>query len=100
MSATRVIKKYPNRRLYDTGRSSYITLRDVQELINARVSIEVREQRTGADLTHDVLLQVISALEMKEPHLLTRDFLMALVRAYGSDRRDEVAATLNDALSV
>jgi polyhydroxyalkanoate synthesis repressor PhaR len=100
MSATRVIKKYPNRRLYDTGRSSYITLRDVQELINARVPIEVREQRTGADLTHDVLLQVISALDAREPHLLSRDFLMALIRAYASERRDAVTAALNGALSV
>jgi polyhydroxyalkanoate synthesis repressor PhaR len=100
MSATRIIKKYPNRRLYDTGRSSYITLRDVQELINAQVPIEVREQRTGADLTHDVLLQVIAALDAREPHLLSRDFLMALVRAYGSARRDEVTAALNGALGV
>ena len=100
MSATRIIKKYPNRRLYDTGRSSYITLRDVQELINSRVPIEVREQRTGADLTHDVLLQVIASLESQEPHLLTRDFLMALVRAYADGRRNEVTASLNGALGV
>jgi polyhydroxyalkanoate synthesis repressor PhaR len=100
MTAARIIKKYPNRRLYDTGRSCYITLRDVQNLITARVAIEVHEQRTGADLTHDVLLQIIAALEAQEPHLLSREFLMGLIRAYGSDRRSDVTASLNRAISV
>lgn len=98
MTAIRSIKKYPNRRLYDTGSSSYITLRDVQALIAARVPIEVHEQRTGRDLTHDVLLQIIASLEGGSEHLLSREFLMALIRSYGSERRTEVATRLNQTI--
>ena len=60
MSAIRVIKKYPNRRLYDTEISSYITIEDVRQLIVDGESFEVRDAKTGEDLTRQVLLQIIT----------------------------------------
>ena len=60
MSTTRVIKKYPNRRLYDTEESRYITLADVKELVMIKVDFEVIDKKTGEDITRQILLQVIS----------------------------------------
>ena len=57
MSAIRIIKKYPNRRLYDTEISSYITIEDVRQLIVDGESFEVRDAKTGEDLTRQVLLR-------------------------------------------
>ena len=58
-SAQRVIKKYPNRRLYDTDTSTYITLAEVKQLVMASQPIVVRDAKTGEDLTRSILLQII-----------------------------------------
>jgi polyhydroxyalkanoate synthesis regulator protein len=55
----RVLKKYPNRRLYDTHTSSYITLADVKAMVLAGTEFEVRDAKTGDDLTRSILLQII-----------------------------------------
>ena len=55
----RVLKKYPNRRLYDTRTSSYITLADVKKMVLAQESFEVRDAKTGDELTRSILLQII-----------------------------------------
>ena len=55
----RVIKKYPNRRLYDTDTSTYITLAEVKQLVMARAPIVVRDAKTGEDITRAILLQII-----------------------------------------
>ena len=60
MAATRIIKKYPNRRLYDTEISSYITIEDVRQLILDGETFEVRDAKSGEDLTRSVLLQIIA----------------------------------------
>ena len=60
MAATRIIKKYPNRRLYDTEISSYITIEDVRQLILDGEDFEVRDAKSGDDLTRSVLLQIIA----------------------------------------
>ena len=57
--APRVLKKYPNRRLYDTQTSSYITLADVKTMVLDGESFEVRDAKTGEDLTRSILLQII-----------------------------------------
>jgi polyhydroxyalkanoate synthesis repressor PhaR len=100
MSDTRIIKKYPNRRLYDTGRSCYITLADVQALVVARVPFTVLEQRSGTDLTHIVLLQVIAGLEERRPSLLTQPFLQELIRRYGSVDNHALSRSLERALEI
>ncbi|MGH8062389.1 MAG: polyhydroxyalkanoate synthesis repressor PhaR, partial [Pseudoxanthomonas sp.] len=63
MAAMRIIKKYPNRRLYDTEISSYITIEDVRQLIVDGEDFEVRDAKTGDDLTRTVLLQIITEQE-------------------------------------
>ncbi|MDQ3040113.1 MAG: polyhydroxyalkanoate synthesis repressor PhaR [Pseudomonadota bacterium] len=83
MSALRVIKKYPNRRLYDTEISSYITIEDVRQLIVDGESFEVRDAKTGDDLTRQVLLQIITEHEQDGQPMLSTQMLSQLIRFYG-----------------
>ena len=63
MAQVRIIKKYPNRRLYDTEISSYITLEEVRQLVLDSEEFEVRDAKAGDDLTRSVLLQIIAEHE-------------------------------------
>ena len=83
MTAIRVIKKYPNRRLYDTEISSYITIEDVRQLIVDGESFEVRDAKTGDDLTRQVLLQIITEHEQNGQPMLSTQMLSQLIRFYG-----------------
>jgi polyhydroxyalkanoate synthesis repressor PhaR len=83
MSSTRVIKKYPNRRLYDTEISSYITIEDVRQLIVDGENFEVVDARSGADLTRQVLLQIISEQEQDGTPILSTELLSQIIRFYG-----------------
>ena len=83
MAATRIIKKYPNRRLYDTEISSYITLEDVRQLIIDGETFEVRDAKTGEDLTRQVLLQIITEHEQDGQPMLSTQLLSQLIRFYG-----------------
>lgn len=83
MAATRVIKKYPNRRLYDTEISSYITIEDVRQLIVDGETFEVRDAKTGEDLTRQVLLQIISEREADGQPILSTQMLSQIIRFYG-----------------
>ena len=80
----RHLKKYPNRRIYDTRDSQFITLADVRKIVISREPFEVVHSKTGEDLTRSVLLQIISELE-EEGHepLLTDRVLEELIRFYG-----------------
>jgi polyhydroxyalkanoate synthesis repressor PhaR len=84
MSNPRVIKKYPNRRLYDTEESRYITLADVKELVMKKVDFEVIDKKSGDDITRTILLQVISDQEQQGDPMMSEDFLSQIIRAYGS----------------
>ena len=79
----RVIKKYPNRRLYDTQISSYITIEDVRQLIVDEVEFEVRDAKSGEDLTRQVLLQIIAEQEQDGEPMLSTRLLSQLIRFYG-----------------
>lgn len=95
----RLIKKYPNRRLYDTEISSYITIEDVRQLIVEGEAFQVCDARSGDDLTRQVLLQVIAEHEQcGRSALLSPALLMRLVRLHGDPRQGEVARCLEDAL--
>lgn len=83
MTAVRVIKKYPNRRLYDTEISSYITLEDVRQLIGDGVEFEVRDARSGEDLTRSVLLQIIAEHEERGQPMFSTRMLSQVIRFYG-----------------
>ena len=83
MTARRVIKKYPNRRLYDTEISSYITIEDVRQLVVEGEEFEVRDARTGEDLTRCVMLQIIAEHEQDGEPVLSTQLLSQIIRFYG-----------------
>ena len=83
MSEPRVIKKYPNRRLYDTVESRYITLTDVRRLVVERVDFVVIDKKTQEDITRSILLQVIAEQEHAGEPLMSCDFLSQIIRSYG-----------------
>ena len=98
MSEPRLIKKYPNRRLYDTELSRYITIEDIHALIDAQTRPRIVEQRTGADITRSVLLQVVAEQELGAGARLTEAFLSELVRSYGLTAAEGTAAHLEASL--
>jgi len=85
MSAqARTIKKYPNRRLYDTETSSYITLADVKKLVLENVEFKVEDAKTKEDLTRSILLQIILEEESAGTPMFTSDSLSQIIRFYGN----------------
>jgi len=81
---SRLIKKYPNRRLYDTRTSTYITLADVKELVLAHEGFQVVEAKSGADLTRAILLQIILEEEAGGAPMFSSDLLSQMIRFYGN----------------
>lgn len=80
----RILRKYTNRRLYDTSKSCYVTLEDVKQLVLSGEPFQVQDSKTGNDLTRNILLQIIAEQEA-EGHgtLLTNQVLQQLIRFYG-----------------
>ena len=95
MAEPRVIKKYPNRRLYDTTESRYITLADIRRLVAEQVAFNVIDKKSQQDITRSILLQVIAELEQRGESPLTRDFLSQVIRdaAVAQPRPADPAAT-------
>ena len=79
----RVLKKYPNRRLYDTRSSSYITLADVKQMVLAGEAFEVRDAKNSEDLTRSILLQIILEEESGGVPMFTAQTLSQIIRFYG-----------------
>jgi polyhydroxyalkanoate synthesis repressor PhaR len=79
----RVLKKYPNRRLYDTRSSSYITLADVKQMVMRMEDFEVRDARSGEDLTRSILLQIILEEESAGVPMFSSQALAQIIRFYG-----------------
>ncbi len=100
MTDTRTIKKYPNRRLYDTEESRYITLADVRKLVVEEVDFTVIDQKSGEDITRSILLQVISEEETNGEPIMTRDFLSEMIRAYSRSMPGFVGSYLEQSLRV
>ena len=82
-SGPRILKKYPNRRLYDTQLSSYITLADVKTMVLSAEHFEVRDAKTGEDLTRSILLQIILEEETGGVPIFSAPMLSQLIRFYG-----------------
>lgn len=80
----RLIKKYPNRRLYDTRTSTYITLADVKELVLKHEEFRVVDAKSGDDLTRSILLQIILEEEAGGAPMFTSDLLAQMIRFYGN----------------
>ena len=99
MSEPRVIKKYPNRRLYDTVESRYITLTDIKRLVFDSVAFLVIDKKNGADITQSILLQVIGEQEHEAEPLLSREFMVNLIRAHGASSHVQVSGYLEQSLA-
>ena len=80
---TRVLKKYPNRRLYDTHSSSYITLADVKQMVLDGQTFVVRDAKSGEDLTRSILLQIILEEETGGVPIFSTQMLSQIIRFYG-----------------
>ena len=98
MSEPRVIKKYPNRRLYDTVESRYITLTDVLRLVMESIEFVVVDKKNNADITRSILLQVISEQEQQTEQILTQEFMIQLIRAHGGQMQDLVGGYLEQSM--
>ncbi len=81
--AVRVLKKYPNRRLYDTQASAYVTLADVKAMVLAGESFEVRDAKTSEDITRSILLQIILEEETAGEPMFSTPMLEQIIRFYG-----------------
>ena len=83
MATPRIIKKYPNRRLYDTETSTYITLAEVKDLVLQYKEFQVQDAKTGEDLTRSILLQIILEEESGGVPMFSTDMLANIIRYYG-----------------
>jgi polyhydroxyalkanoate synthesis repressor PhaR len=100
MSEARVIKKYPNRRLYDTVESRYITLADIRRLVTDKVDFVVVDKKTQEDITRSILLQVIAEQEHAGDPMMSQDFLAQVIRAYGGTMQNMVGDYLEQSLKL
>ncbi len=94
MSTSRIIKKYPNRRLYDTEISRYITLEDIRQLVIKSEYFQVIDKRTGNDITRTILLQVISEQEEGGDPIFRTEVLRNIIRFYGDSMQSTVSSYL------
>jgi polyhydroxyalkanoate synthesis repressor PhaR len=81
---TRTIKKYPNRRLYDTANSGYITLADVKQMVLDGIDFRVVDAKTNEDLTRSILLQIILDEESVGVPMFSSEMLAQMIRFYGT----------------
>jgi polyhydroxyalkanoate synthesis repressor PhaR len=100
MSEPRVIKKYPNRRLYDTVESRYITLADIRRLVMDKVDFLVIDKKSQEDITRSILLQVIAEQEHIGEPLMSQDFLSQIIRSYGGAMQTFVGSYLEQSLKL
>jgi len=100
MSDIRIIKKYPNRRLYDTERSKYITIDDVKKLVMDGIEFCVKDVKTDEDLTRSILLQIISEQEHDGEPLFSTPALTQLIRCYGQSYQNVVADYLQKSIEI
>ena len=96
----RLIKKYPNRRLYDTVESRYITLADIRRLVMDKVDFLVVDKKSQEDITRSILLQVIAEQEHAGEPLMSQDFLSQVIRSYGGAMQNVVGSYLEQSLKL
>ena len=98
-SAPRVLKKYPNRRLYDTETSSYITLADVKKMVLGGQHFVVRDAKTSDDLTRSILLQIILEEETGGVPMFSSQSLAQIIRFYGHAMQGVMGSMLEQNMS-
>ena len=94
MAELRVIKKYPNRRLYDTHISRYITLEEIRQLVLQDVKFLVEDKRSHEDITRSILLQVIAEQEEGGDPIFTSELLEFIIRYYGDPMQNSIGRYL------
>ena len=100
VSEPRIIKKYPNRRLYDTEVSSYVTLEDVRGLVLQEIPFQVRDARSNEDLTRSILLQIIMEQEADGEPMFSEQVLTKIIRSYGDSLQGMMASYLERSLNL
>ena len=94
-----IIKKYANRRLYNTESSTYITLEHLAEMVRAKREFKVVDAKTGEDITHNVLTQIIMEEEANGKSMLPVNFLRQLIGMYGGNMQSMVPQFLEESLA-
>jgi polyhydroxyalkanoate synthesis repressor PhaR len=94
----RIIKKYPNRRLYDTELSKYVTLVDLRKLIHDEVEFKVMDSRSGEDITRSILIQIITEQEAGDEALFSTDMLTDIIRYYDAAVHDVFHSYLDQSM--
>lgn len=96
----RLIKKYPNRRLYDTEISRYITLEEIRQLVLDGVEFRVQDKKSEKDITRSILLQVIAEQEEGGEPIFSTEYLSNIIRFYGDNLQTSLARYIDDSLEV
>lgn len=99
-TAKRIIKKYPNRRLYDTEISSYVTLDDIKKLVLQQIPLQVIDARSQEDLTNSTLLQIITELEQQGIPIFTTAILQQIILFYGNSMQNMASHFLEQSLGL
>ncbi len=99
-AALRIIKKYPNRRLYDTVSSAYITLAEVKQLVIDAKPFAVRDAKTNEDLTRSIMLQIILEEEMGGVPMFSEAALANMIRFYGHTMQGFMGSMLEKNMQV
>jgi polyhydroxyalkanoate synthesis repressor PhaR len=97
-NSSRIIKKYPNRRLYDTEESRYITLADIKRLVIEKIDFIVIDKKSQQDITRSILLQVIADQEDYGEPVMSQDFLAQIIRSYGGAMQSMMSSYLEQSL--
>ena len=97
----RLIKKYPNRRLYDTHTSSYVTTDFVRQLVIAGENVQIIDNTSGKDLTRGIFMQIINELEEHNHNqMFSNDFLAQVIKSYGSEMQNTLVLCFNKTLDL
>jgi len=97
--APRTIKKYPNRRLYDTANSGYITLADVKQMVLDNIDFQVVDAKTGDNLTRAILLQIILEEEAGGMPMFSAELLAQMIRFYGSAQQSVMGSYIEQSVT-
>ena len=97
--STRVIKKYANRRLYDTEDSKYVTLKDIKSIIALGQDVQIIDDTSNEDITRGLLLQIVSEQELGGSPILSKAVLKQLIRFYGHPMQDMMSGYLANSVT-
>ena len=97
--ASRIIKKYPNRRLYDTANSGYITLADVKQMVLENIDFQVVDAKSGDNLTRTILLQIILEEEAGGMPMFSSELLAQMIRFYGSAQQTVMGSYIEQSVT-